>query len=256
MIMCLDIGNTQIFGGVFIEDEIKLRFRRSSTYSKSSDEIGIFLKSVLRENGIDSEQVTDIVCCTVVPDILHSIRSACVKYFGKTPFVLQPGVKTGLKIRYRNPVEVGSDRIANAVAAVQKYPNQDLIVIDFGTATTFCAIAKNRDYLGGVIVAGLRLSMEALEKNTARLPSVEIVRSETTLGRSTVESIQSGLYWGNIGMVKEIVSRISKECFEGKPPLVIATGGFSSLFDKSDVFTEIDSDLVLKGLFLTLKQNQ
>ncbi len=255
MILCLDIGNTQIYGGVFEGDEIKLRFRRNSNYAKSSDEMGVFLKGVLRENGIDPEGIQNISCCTVVPDVLHSVRNCCMKYFNKTPFILQPGVKSGLKIGYRNPVEVGADRIADAIAAVHKFPNRNLVVVDFGTATTFCAITKDREYLGGAIVAGLRISMEALEKQTARLPTVEILKPESVIGRSTVESIQSGLYYGSIGLIGEIVNGISKESFDNDPPLVIGTGGFSRLFEDSNVFNEIDGDLVLKGLFLCLKMN-
>lgn len=254
MILTLDVGNSQIFGGVFIGDELKFRFRKTSKAGSSSDEIGIFLRSVLRENDLDPSMIEKIAVCTVVPDVLHSIKNACKKYFGMNPFILEPGVKTGLKINYRNPVEVGADRIANAIAATQLHPKKDLIVIDLGTATTFCAITKNKEYLGGSIIAGLRLNMEALETNTAKLPSVEIISPKEALGRSTVESIQSGLFYGHLGQMKEISHRITKECFESKP-YIIGTGGFSSLFEKSKVFDEIQPDLVLKGLIIALKQN-
>jgi type III pantothenate kinase len=255
MILALDVGNSQIYGGVFEKEKIQLRFRKTSKTGASSDEIGVFLRSVLRENSMDPAQVKHIVICSVVPDVVYSLKNACKKYFNVTPFLLQAGVKTGLKINYRNPIEVGSDRIANAIAATHLYPKKNMVVIDLGTATTFCAISKDKDYLGGSIVAGLRLSMEALESKTAKLPSVEIVSTKETLGRTTVESLQSGLYFGHLGTMREISSRISEECFEGEKPFVIGTGGFSSLFEKEKIFDVIQPDLVLQGLFLALKMN-
>jgi type III pantothenate kinase len=255
MILCLDVGNTQIHGGVFENDVLKFQFRKTSQSRASSDELGVFLRGVLRENHIDPEQIRKIAICSVVPDAVHSLRNACHKYFNITPFSLQAGVKTGLKIKYRNPLEVGSDRIANSIAATSLYPNENLIIVDFGTATTFCAVSADKDYLGGSILAGLRISIEALETRTAKLPSVEIVAAKEALGRSTVESMQSGLYFGQIGMVKELRDRIRDEAFKGQPVRVIGTGGFSSLFDKAELFDVIVPDLVLKGLIIALKMN-
>ncbi len=255
MILCLDVGNTQIHGGVFDGDKLKMQFRRTSEFRASSDELGMFLRGVLRENEMDPDAIKQVAMCSVVPDAIYSLKNACIKYFDKSPFVLQAGVKTGLKIKYRNPLEVGADRIANSIAATELYPNENLIIVDFGTATTFCAINNEREYLGGVIIAGLRISMEALENRTAKLPSVEITSLKETLGRSTVESIQSGLYFGNIGMVKEIKSRLIQECFAGAKTRVLATGGFSSLFEKAGLFDQIIPDLVLKGLNHALKMN-
>lgn len=255
MILTLDVGNSQIFGGVFEKDQIKLRFRKTSKTGASSDEIGIFLRSVLKENDLDPDQVTHIAMCSVVPDVVYSIRNACKKYFNINPFVLQAGVKTGLKINYRNPLEVGADRIANSIAATHLYPKKNIVVVDLGTATTFCAISAEKDYLGGSIVSGLRLNMESLESQTAKLPSVEIVAMKEALGRSTVESLQSGLYFGHLGTMKEITKRISDECFAGEKPFVIGTGGFSSLFDKEKVFDVAHPDLVLQGLLMALKMN-
>jgi type III pantothenate kinase len=255
MVLALDVGNSQIFGGVFEKEEILFRFRKTSKTGSSSDEIGIFLRSVLKENGMDPSKVTHIAICSVVPDLVHSLKNACKKYFNINPFLLQAGVKTGLKVNYRNPLEVGADRIANAIAGSHLYPKKNLLVIDLGTATTFCAISKEKDYLGGSIVAGLRLCMEALESKTAKLPSVEIVSTKEALGRSTVESIQSGLYYSHLGAMREISARLALECFDGEKPYVIGTGGFSSLFEKEKVFDVIQPDLVLKGLWLALKMN-
>jgi type III pantothenate kinase len=255
MVLCLDVGNTQIYGGVFEDGRIRLRFRRNSRTGASSDEIGVFLRSVLRENDIDPKSVKAIALCTVVPEVIHSVRNACMKYFNLNPFVLQAGVKTGLKVRYKNPLEVGTDRIANAIAGTHIYPQQNIVIIDFGTATTFCAVSAEKDYLGGVILAGLKISMEALESRTSRLPSVEIVLPQDCLAKTTVESIQSGLYYGTLWQVKEIVGRITQEAFAGQKPRVIGTGGLASLFAKAGIFDEENPDLVLHGLHTALKMN-
>lgn len=255
MILALDVGNTQIYGGVFEKEKMLLSFRRNSKQGASSDEIGIFLRTVLRENDLDPAKIKQIAFCSVVPDVIYSLRGACKKYFDLNPFVLQAGVKTGLKIKYRNPLEVGADRIANAIAATHLYPNKNLIIVDLGTATTFCAVSKDKDYLGGSIVAGLRLSMESLEAKTSKLPSVEIVGMSEALGRSTIESLQSGLYYGHIGTIREISERIANEAFDGDKPFIIGTGGFANLFEKEKIFNVVVPDLVLKGLLFSLKMN-
>lgn len=255
MILALDVGNSQMFGGVFDKGILKMRFRKSSKSGASSDETGIFLRALLRENDLDPKSVKQIVACSVVPDVVHSLRNACKKYFDLNPLMLEPGVKTGLNVQYRNPIEVGADRIANSVAGTHLYPQKNLVIVDLGTATTFCAITAKKEYLGGVIVAGMRLCMEALESQTAKLPSVEILPMKEALGKSTVESIQSGLFFGHIGIIREMTDRLSKECFGGEKPFVIGTGGFSGLFEKHQVFDVIHPDLVLQGLHQVLKMN-
>lgn len=254
MILCIDVGNSHIYGGVFDGDEIKLRFRHTSKVS-TSDELGIFLKGVLRENNCPLEAITHIGICSVVPQIDYSLRSACVKYFSLEPFLLQAGVKTGLNIKYRNPVEVGADRIANAIAATHSYPNQNIIVIDFGTATTFCVISAKKAYLGGAILPGIRLSVDALSKNTAKLPTVEIIKIENAIGRSTVESIQSGVYYGALGACRELIQRLNEEAFGDKKALILATGGFASLFEKQNLYNHLVPDLVLQGIRLAALMN-
>jgi|TARA_B100000315_G_scaffold260919_1_gene327340 type III pantothenate kinase len=256
MILCLDIGNSNIHGGVFDQDNLILQFRKTSQGTKTtSDEFGLFLTSVLRENGVDPGTIDHIALCSVVPDADYSIRNGCIKYFNLTPFQLQPGAKTGLDIKYRNPLEVGSDRIANAIAATHAFPDKNIIIVDFGTATTFDILSSDREYLGGVILPGIRISMEALESRTARLPSVEIVRKNEIVGRSTIQSIQSGLYFGQMNSVKGIIGQITSESYNGSPPLVIGTGGFANLFEEEKLFDEIIKDLVLQGLYLALKMN-
>ena len=248
MLLCLDIGNSQIFGGLFDGDELRVQFRRTSQLRSSSDELGVFFRSVLRENDVNPDDIAQVAICCVVPDLLYSLRACCQKYFGIDPLILRPGIKTGLKIQYRDPKEVGADRIADAVGAIAMFPNRNLIVADFGTATTLCAISKNKEFLGGNIIPGVRLAMEALEAKTAQLPSVEIKPPKLVLGRTTVESIQSGLYWSNVGMVRELVSRITEEEFADEPPVVIGTGGFATLFNREKLFDRVVGDLILTGL--------
>ena len=259
MILSLDVGNTQVYGGVFDgpvgQEKMLISFRRSSKQGPSSDEVGIFLRTVIRENGVDPTKIKQIVLCSVVPEVIYSLKGACQKYFNITPFILQAGVKTGLRIKYRNPLEVGADRIANSIAATHIYHNQHLILVDLGTATTFCAVSKDKDYLGGSIIAGLKLCMEALEAKTAKLPSVEIVTRDEALGQSTIESLQSGLYYGHLGAMREIITRITQQCFKDEKPFVIGTGGLSGLFEKEKIFNAIIPDLVLKGNLIALQMN-
>ena len=248
MLLCLDVGNSEIFGGLFDGDDLVIQFRRTSQLRSSSDELGVFFRSVLRENSVNPDKISGVAICCVVPDLLYSLRACCQKYFFLEPLILRPGVRTGLKIKYRDPKEVGADRIADAVGATKMFPNRNLVVADFGTATTLCAITKNKEFLGGNIIPGVRLSMEALEERTAQLPSVEILPPRHAIGRSTVESIQSGLYWSNVGMVREIISRITAEEFPDNPPIVIGTGGFAILFNREKLFDRVVPDLILTGL--------
>lgn len=254
MMLCLDVGNSHIYGGVFKADEIALRFRHASKNS-TSDELGLFLKQVLRENGYHPEEITHISIGSVVPQLDYSLRSACKKYFSIDPFFLQSGVKTGLNIKYRNPVEVGADRISDAIAAVHRFPNHPLILLDFGTATTLCIVDAKKSYLGGAILPGLRLSMDALSENTAKLPAVDIVRVKSVVGRSTVESIQSGIYFGALGAVKELVSRVKSQLFSNEEVKVLATGGFAALFEHENLYDYLLPDLVLEGLRLAALLN-
>ena len=257
MLLCLDVGNSQIFGGLFDGDGVlQVQFRRTSQLRSSSDELGVFFRTVLRENDVDPDLIADVAICCVVPDLLYSLRACCQKYFSLEPLVLRPGIKTGLKIQYRDPREVGADRIADAVGATIMFPGKNLIVADFGTATTLCAITRKKEFLGGNIVPGVRLAMEALEERTAQLPAVEIIPPRNALGRSTIESIQSGLYWSNVGMVRELISRIIAEEFEDDPPLVIGTGGFAQLFIREKLFDRVVPDLILEGLREIVRLNR
>ncbi|HAH05203.1 MAG TPA: type III pantothenate kinase [Elusimicrobia bacterium] len=255
MLLTLDVGNSQIYGGVFDGETLKLKFRKTSKTDVTSDELGVFLRGVLRESGLAPDSIKDAAVCSVVPDLAHPVRNCCLKYFGKEPFLLQPGVKTGLNIKYKNPAEVGADRIANAIAAVHRHPGKNLILIDLGTATTFCAVTGSGNYLGGIILPGLRISMEALATRTAKLPAVEIVRPKELLGRTTADSIQAGLFYGNLAAIRTISAALKTECFDSKDAIVIGTGGFSRLFEGERAFAEIVPDLVLEGLALAFRMN-
>jgi type III pantothenate kinase len=255
MIICLDVGNTNIFGGVFQNEAIVLRFRYNTRHNSTSDELGLFLKEVLRENNIDHAKISHIAICSVVPSIDYSLHAACKKYFKIEPFNLHSGVKNGLNILCKPPEELGADRIATAIAATHNHPDQNLIVIDLGTATTFCAITRKRDYLSGAIMPGIKISMEALGANAAKLSAVEIVVPKIAVGRTTAENIQSGLYYGQLGAMRELIKRFTEEVFTDQPPVVIGTGGFAHLFQESEIFDFIEPDLVLHGLRIALKIN-
>ena len=255
MLLALDVGNTQMFGGVLEGEVIRLRFRRTSQDKGSSDEIGLFLKQSLRENGIEPEAISNIVISSVVPDANHTIASACIKYFNLRPLILGVGVKTGLKVAIQNPQELGADRVANAVGALYLHPNQNLVLVDLGTANTACIIGKNKEYLGGLITPGVRLSMEVLEQRTAKLPSVEIKVPDVMFGKNTIEQIQSGLYYPVVGMVKEVIQEAHR-VFQAEKVLVVGTGGFSRVFEKAGIFDVLEPDLVLVGLRQIYELNQ
>lgn len=248
MLLALDVGNSQIYGGLIDGAEITLRFRKTSKTGASSDETGIFLRSVLRENGFDPEVIDRIAICSVVPDANHSLINAARKYFDCVPLLINAETVSGLSFDYSNPREIGADRIVNAVAATTLYPQANLIVIDMGTATTFDAITAGGIYHGGAIIAGLGLSIGALESKTSKLPGVEILRPDQATGKTTVQALQSGLYYGHLGAMREIAAQLSAEVFGARKVTVIGTGGFSSLYDGTGLFDHIAPDLVLIGL--------
>jgi type III pantothenate kinase len=256
MLLTVDVGNSEIFCGVYEGESLKVTFRRTSSVRASSDELGTFFRVTLRENGIDPAEIHGVGICSVVPDAVRSLQNCFRKYFRLEPFLLQPGVKTGLKIRYRNPLEVGADKIANAIGALSRFPGRNLIIIDFGTATTVCAVGKDREYLGGIISPGVTMSMAGLESRTARLPAVEIVRPTAMLGRSIVESIQSGLYYATFATVRFLAASIASEHFAGEAPLRVGTGGIGRLFEEEDLFDEFVPELPLLGLRRAMELSQ
>jgi type III pantothenate kinase len=256
MLLCLDVGNSQIHGGVFAGETLRLQFRKGTHPLGSSDEFGVFFTAVLRENGLAPGEIREVAICSVVPAAVYSIRSACLKYLKCEPFMLQAGVTTGLRVRYRNPHEVGADRVAGAVGAAQRHPAKNLIVVDCGTATTFDVITAEGDYLGGAILPGIGISVEALAGRTAKLPSVEIARPGAALGRSTVESMQAGIYHGHVGAIRHLTAELSREAFKDERPVVIGTGGFARMLLTENVFDEVIPELVLLGLKRTADLNR
>jgi type III pantothenate kinase len=248
MLLCLDIGNTHILGGVFENQTLLTRFRYATHLIGTADQLGIFLLNILQAKKINPEQITATAVSSVVPSCDYTIKHTITSYLQSSLFILQAGVKTGLNIKYKNPKEVGADRIANAIGAINIFPNKHIIIVDMGTATTVCAITKKRDYLGGTILPGMRLGMEALRSNTAKLMTVDIEEPEFCLGKTTRESIQAGLFYGQLGSLKEIIAHVKNEAFANEPLTVIGTGGFAQLYKNESLFDVLLPDLVLHGL--------
>ena len=249
MLLCLDVGNTHIYGGIFNNETLQLRFRYATHLIGTSDQFGIFLTNFLLANKITSDKIDAVAVSSVVPSTDYTIKHTFNNYFNARYYMLRAGVKTGLNIKTKQPNEVGADRIANAIGAVSVFPNKNIIVIDMGTATTLCAITNKRDYLGGSILPGKRLGMESLRANTAKLMEVDIESVDTYIGRTTRESIQIGLYHGQLGALKEIVNGMKKEIYKNQPVMVVGTGGFSQLYKDKGLFDVILPDLVLQGLY-------
>ena len=254
MILALDIGNSNIKAALFEDLEQKTYFRISCDRNKSSDEYGVTLLSMLRHAGYSPKDVTGIVFSSVVPTINFTIEHMCRNYFGIEPMSVQPGIKTGINIKYENPRELGSDRIANAVAAYELYGGT-CITIDFGTATSFGVISKRGEFLGGAICPGIKLAADALTDRTAKLPRFELQRPESVIGKNTVANMQSGIVYGYIGQVSYLVERMKREIGEPNAK-VIATGGLALLVaGDSNVIDVLDGLLTLKGLCLIYGKN-
>jgi type III pantothenate kinase len=245
--LCLDVGNSHIFGGLFEGHQLKLRFRYATTLNNTSDQLGVFLKTMLKENNY-KKRIHKIHISSVVPSLDYSLRSACIKYFKIDPVLVRFDLKSNLKIAINNPKELGADLIANSLAAIKKYPKKNIILVDMGTATTISVINHKQEYMGVAILPGMKLSMDALHINTAKLFAVEITESPDVIGKNTAACIQSGLYFGQLGVIREISTRVTAEYFQHKKPIIIGTGGFSYLFEKENIFTVILPDLILEGL--------
>jgi len=210
MLLAIDVGNTNIVAGIFDGEELTANFRMSTDKTKTSDEIGMLLLQLMSHEGIDKSAVSDVIISSVVPPVMHSLTNACRRYIGKIPLIVGQDIVPAISVRIDNPKEVGADRLVNAVAAKAKY-GAPLIVVDFGTATTFCAINSVGDYVGGVISSGIKISMDALFEKAAKLPRIEIVKPASVIGSNTVASMQSGAVWGYVGQVEYIVKRVKEE---------------------------------------------
>jgi type III pantothenate kinase len=255
MILTIDIGNTSTTCGLFDDEKLVLQFRRETNIHSSSDEIGVFFRNVLRENGFDWQKITKVGICSVVPAMNYSLMSACSKYLNHDPLLVQAGIKTGLKIKYSNPKEIGADLIAAAMGAVSLNLNKNTIIVDLGTATTLELLSADNEFLGGSILPGMKISIDALASGTAKLPSVEIAKPEGIYGSSTPEAIQVGLYYGTAGSIKEICYQYQKKVFKGEKPFILGTGGFAKIFADYKLFDQIIPELVLLGVKRALELN-
>jgi type III pantothenate kinase len=254
MLLVIDIGNTNTVLGVFNGSHLIASWRLETKQSQTADEYGILSRNLFALADIESTKICSIIIASVVPPLNSVLEEMALKYFKVKPLFVEPGIKTGVPVLYDSPADVGADRIVNAVAAYEKYGGP-AIVVDFGTATTFDAISAKGEYLGGVIAPGPGISAEALFKRTARLPRVEIRAPSKVIGTSTVGSIQSGLYYGYIGLVEGILERMIQEL--GSKTAVIATGGHASLIGSGvHLIRHIDPDLTLEGLRLIHERNR
>jgi len=259
MLIAFDVGNTDTVIGIFSSGKLLTNWRLRTENNKSADEYGMVIDQLLRYEGYDIKDITDVIVSTVVPSALYTIQHLSSKYFNTTALVAGYGIKTGLTIKYDDPKQVGADRIVNAVAALGKYGGP-LIIIDFGTATTFCAISENAEYLGGSIAPGLKISLDAIVAKTAQLPNVELEAPGQAICKNTVKSMQSGLVYGHMGLVEFILGKMKKELAEvtvsGKPVKVIATGGFANLMESGiPGIDHIDKLLTLEGLEIIYRMN-
>ncbi|MCX7773205.1 MAG: type III pantothenate kinase [Clostridia bacterium] len=254
MLLVIDVGNTNIAIGVYRGRELIGNWRMSTVRERTSDETGMFLISILNHARIKPEDIKDVMICSVVPPAMHSIINAIKKYFNKNPIQVEPGIKTGINIKYENPREVGADKIVNAVGALKLYGGP-IIIVDFGTATTFCAVNSRRDYLGGIICPGIKISAEALFEKASKLPRIEIAKPRHIIGRTAVSSMQSGIIYGFVGQVDHIVTLMKQEMAEENIK-VVATGGMAKLIaSESATIQEVNALLTLEGLKVIYDMN-
>ena len=254
MLLAIDIGNTNVVWGVYEGRTLKGHWRLSTDASKTVDEYGILFANILEQAGIGTDRITDAILSSVVPTLTAVFDQMVETYFKHTPLIVSADLETGLTLAYPNPREIGSDRLVNAAAAYARYKTC-LIIVDFGTATTFCAISSRGEYLGGAIAPGLSIAAEALSTRTAKLPNVDLARPKTVIGKDTSGSMQSGLIFGFAGLVDELVTRMQREL--GQKATVIATGGLASLIaPESRTIQEVRPFLTLEGLELLYRRTR
>ena len=249
MLLAIDVGNTNITCAVICEEETKASFRLTTKQSRTSDEFGIVICDLLEKRGIERNQIDDVIIASVVPGIMYSLTSAIIKYLEITPMIVGEGTKSGIRIDTPNPKEVGADRVVDAVAAYQRYGGP-VIVVDFGTATTYDLITKDGAFTAGITSPGIRISANALWNDTAKLPEIEIEKPSTILAKDTITSMQAGLVYGCIGQTEYIIKKIKEEAGV-ENALVVATGGLGKLIsENTDSIDVYDPMLTMEGLRL------
>jgi len=254
MLLALDVGNTNVVLGLFSGRDLRHHWRIATRREGTSDEYSMLIEGLFSLEHVQRREVRAAVISSVVPSLQATLKEMVEKSFGVTPLLIEPGIKTGMPILYDNPKEVGADRIVNAVAAIERY-GKPAIVVDFGTATTFDVISERGEYLGGAIAPGISISAEALFRCAAKLPRIDIARPKEAIGKSTITSMQSGLYYGYLSLVEGMLARIKAEM--GLNPIVVATGGLAHLIvGSSALISHIDPLLTLEGLRILYERNQ
>jgi type III pantothenate kinase len=253
MIITIDVGNTNITVGVFDQDEVQATFRMTTKMPRTSDEYGMLLINLLEQNEINHSQIEDAIIASVVPNVMHSLEGAVVKYLGINPIIIEPGTRTGIRVVTENPRQIGADRIVDAAAAYGIYGGP-VLVLDFGTATTYDLVDKDGAFLSGVTAPGIRISARALWEDAAKLPEIEIIKPESILAKETISSMQAGLVYGQIGQTEYIVKHMIEEANLGAVK-VVATGGLGRIIAKeTDVIDVYDPNLTLKGMNIIYKK--
>lgn len=254
MLLVIDVGNTNIVLGVYKDTELLDHWRISTDRQRTTDEYGVLIRELFYLNDLRADDINAIIISSVVPPVVPTLERMCQRYFGLSPLLIGPGVKTGMDIRYDNPREVGADRIVNAVAAYEKYGGP-VIIVDFGTATTFCAVDAKGVYLGGSICPGIGISTEALVQRTAKLPRIELKRTDSVICRNTIESMQAGVFYGFVGQVEGIVSRMRREL--DMSACVVATGGLAVVIaPATKAIDVVEPMLTLEGLRIIYERNR
>ena len=255
MLFCIDIGNTNIVLGVTKQEKILKHWRVRTEKDVTADELGIFINNLFRSSEIEMNEISDIIISCVVPPLLNTMDELANRYFNVRPMIVGPGLKTGMPIKYDNPKEVGADRIVNAVAAYEKY-RTGLVIVDFGTATTFDCVSDEGAYIGGAIAPGVTISSEALFQKASKLPRVEIfAKPKNVITKDTISGMNAGIIYGYAGLVDGIVKRMQKEM--RRKTTVVATGGLAPLiFEESETIEHVEEFLTLEGLILLFKRNK
>jgi len=254
MILVIDVGNTHTVIGVYKEEKLLGHWRISTNLKKTEDEYGILIKGLLDNSKLSLADIKGIVISCVVPPVIWILKKMSADYFKVSPIIVGPGIKTGIYIKIDNPKEVGADRIVNAIAAYKLYGGP-VIIVDFGTATTFCAVNKDGVYLGGAIAPGIEISAEALAEKTAKLPKIEVTKPQHSIGSNTIAAMKSGIFFGYLGLTNELIRRFKREL--GEDSLVVATGGQAELIgNECNLIDKINPFLTLIGLYLVYEMNK